>query len=128
MSHAAVRWVFTLVGVYDAVIGLAFLVAGPQIFTATGVPHPNHWGYVQFGSLLLLVFGAMFFSVARDPVSNRNLIPYGIGLKLSYSGLVAYYWATSDLPFLFKPFAVVDAVTVVLFWMAYRARPATTPA
>ena len=61
----------------------------------------------------------MFFAVAYDPVANRNLIPYGMLLKLSYSGLVAYYWATGFCPFLFKPFAVIDAVMFVLFLLAY---------
>ena len=41
-------------------------------------------------------------------------------LKLSYTGLVAYYWVATDLPFLFKPFAVVDALMFVLFVVAYR--------
>ena len=128
MTLSKVRLLFAIAGVYDLVIGLAFLLLGSQIFTAAGVPHPNHWGYVQFGSLMLVLFGAMFFSVARDPIVNRNLMPFGMALKLCYTGLVAFYWVTTDCPMLFKPFAVIDAVTFVLFLMAYRTRltPPTT--
>jgi hypothetical protein len=122
MTLPIVRLLFALAGAYDFLIGLAFLFFGPQIFHSTGVPHPNHWGYIQFGSLLLVIFGIMFFAVAYNPVANRNLIPYGMLLKLSYTGLVAYYWITTDCPLLFKPFAVIDAVMFVLFFLAYGKR------
>src|SRR2546421_2820371 len=94
MTLSTIRLLFVIAGVYDFVIGLAFLFFGPQLFDSTGVPHPNHWGYVQFGSLLLVIFGTMFFTVAYDPVANRNFMQYGMLLKLSYTGLVAYYWIT----------------------------------
>jgi hypothetical protein len=119
MALFLVRLLFVVAGLYDFLIGLAFLGFGPQIFDAAGVPHPNHWGYIQFGALLLVIFGFMFFAVAYDPVANRNLIPYGMLLKLCYTGLVTYYWVTTDCPMLFKPFAVIDAVMLVLFFLAY---------
>ncbi len=124
MPRSAIRMLFAITGVYDLGIGVAFLFFGPQLFDFAGVPPPNHWGYIQFGCLMLGVFGLMFFAVAYDPVANRNLIPYGMLLKLSYTGLVAYYWATTDCPWLFKPFAIVDALMFVLFVVAYRKRPA----
>src|SRR5712692_8873183 len=122
MTLSTVRLLFAIAGLYDFLIGLAFLCFGPQLFDTTGVPQPNHWGYIQFGSLLLVIFGTMFFAVAHDPVANRNLIPYGMLLKLSYTGLVAYYWMTTDCPMLFKPFAIIDAVMFALFLLAYRKR------
>src|SRR5438128_9861368 len=106
MTLSTVRLVFAVADLYDFAIGLAFLFFGERIFEAAGVPLPNHWGYIQFSSLLLIVFGTMFFAVARDPVANRNLMPYGMLLKLSYTGLVVYYWVTTDCPLLFKPFAI----------------------
>jgi hypothetical protein len=129
MTLPAVRLLFAITGLYDFLIGVAFLLAGPQIFAATGVPQPDHWGYIQFGSFLLGVFGIMFFAVAYDPIANRNLIPYGMLLKLSYTGLVAYYWLTTDCPLLFKPFAIIDGVMFVLFFLAYvrTPRPPATP-
>jgi hypothetical protein len=122
MTLSTVRLVFAIAGLYDFAIGLAFLFFGERIFEAAGVPPPNHWGYIQFGSLLLVVFGTMFFAVARDPVANRNLMPYGMLLKLSYTGLVVYYWVTTDCPLLFKPFAIIDGAMFVLFLLAYSKR------
>ena len=62
----------------------------------------------------------MFTAVAIDPVRNKNLIPYGILLKISYSGIVFFHWATQDLPGMWKPFAVFDLVFIVLFLWAYK--------
>src|ERR1700680_3978581 len=122
MTLSTVRVLFAFAGLYDFLIGLAFLIFGPQLFDATGIPHPNHWVYIQFGALLLVIFGTMFFAIAKDPVANRNLMPYGMLLKLSYTGLVAYYWVSGDLPLLFKPFAVIDAVMFILFFLAFSKR------
>ena len=122
MTLSMVRLLFLIAGLYDFLIGLTFLIFGPQLFDTTGVPHPNHWAYIHFGSLLLIIFGTMFFAVAHDPVANRNLIPYGMLLKLSYTGLVTYYWVTTDCPLLFKPFAIIDALMFVLFLLAYSKR------
>src|SRR2546428_9405583 len=71
MTLSVVRLLFVIAGLYDFLIGLTFLCFGPQLFDSTGVPHPNHWGYIQFGSLLLIIFETMFFAVAYDPVANR---------------------------------------------------------
>lgn len=120
MTLPIVRLLFAVAGVYDFIIGLVFLFFGPQLFDATGTPHPNHWGYIQFGALMLMVFGIMFFAVAYDPVRHRDLMLYGMLLKLSYAALVAYYWITIDCPLLFKPFAVIDAVMFFLFLLAYQ--------
>ena len=114
-----IRPLFIVAGLYDFLIGLTFLLFGPRLFEMANVPQPDHWAYIQFGSLMLMIFGAMFFAVARDPVANRNLIPYGMLLKVSYSSLATYYWVTTDCPTLFKPFAEIDAVMLVLFWLAY---------
>ena len=124
MSLSLVRLLFAVAGLYDFIIGAAFLGFGPQLFEAAGVPPPNHWGYIQFAALMLVIFGTMFFAIAFDPVANRNLMPFGVMLKAAYSGIVAYYWLTSDLPWLFKPFAIIDAAMLVLFLAAYARTPA----
>jgi hypothetical protein len=126
MGPRWIRILFGIAGAYDLVLGILFVGFGPAIFEAASVPEPNHWGYIEFGALLLIIFGLMFFAVANDPLANRNLIPYGMLLKLSYTVLVAYYWAVTDVPMLFKPFAIIDAVMFVLFLIAYTStRPAS---
>ncbi len=115
-SALAVRMLFLFAGIYDAVLGLAFALAAPAIFTRCGVQPPNHFGYVRFPALLIVIFALMFFAVAIRPQANRNLIPYGILLKLSYSATVIYYWIASGLPYMF---AIVDLLFAAAFVWAY---------
>ncbi|MBI1902650.1 MAG: hypothetical protein HYS13_16240 [Planctomycetia bacterium] len=121
MNLTHVRLLFGVAGAYDFLIGLTFLGFGPRLFDSAGVPQPNHWGYIQFGALLLCIFGVMFCAVAARPEANRNLIPYGVLLKVSYVGLVGCYWATSGVPTLFIPFLFIDAAMLVLFVLAWQA-------
>ncbi|MDD4050292.1 MAG: hypothetical protein PHR28_00155 [candidate division Zixibacteria bacterium] len=120
-STRAIFWLFVVAALYDGVLGIVFLLAGGDVFAWYGVTPPNHFGYVQFPGALLIVFGLMFLAVARNPVANRNLIPYGILLKISYCGVVFYYWFRTGLPNMWKPFAVFDLVFLVLFIWAYTA-------
>lgn len=120
MNLLWIRWLFVLSGNYDLMIGLVFLCWGPGLFDAAGVPQPNHWSYLQFASLLLMTFGVMFFAVAVSPGANRNLIPFGMLLKLSYISVAGYYWAVTDVPVMFKPFAIIDLIMLILFCVAYR--------
>jgi hypothetical protein len=119
MTLNAIRIIFAIAAAYDFLIGLAFLVAGPLIFERAGIPAPNHWGYIQFAALMLMIFGLMFVAITIDPRGQRSLMRYGLLLKLSYCGLVGYYWMTTDVPMLFKPFAIIDAIMYVLFLASY---------
>ena len=110
---------FYLAAAYDGVLGLVFAVVPWGPYQMMGITPPNHWGYVQFPALLLLIFGWMFFRIARDPVANRGLIPFGIALKAAYCITVFWYWATSGVPGMWKPFAIIDLVMGVLFVAAW---------
>jgi len=114
-----VSTLFTVAGLYEGILGVAFLVAPAALFDRFGVTPPNHFGYVQFPAALLIVFAVMFFAVAIDPRGNRNLIPYGILLKASYCGLVFAYWLAQGIPDMWKPFAVADLAFAVLFFWAW---------
>jgi len=112
---------FALTAVYDGAFGLLFLAAPGYPFELFEVTPPNHMAYVQFPAALLIVFALMFVVIARDPIRNRNLIPYGILLKLAYCGVAFPYWLTIDIPDMWKPLAVIDLVLAVLFASAYLA-------
>ncbi len=114
---AALFWIAAL---YDGILGAAFLLAPGQVFSLANVPPPNHWAYVQFPAALLVIFALMFVAIARDPVTNRGIIIYGILLKLSYCGLAFWYWFTAGIPNLWKPFAVIDLIMGVLFVWSHR--------
>lgn len=114
-----VRLLMVLAALYDGVLGLAFLLAGQRVYDHFNVLPPNHWGYVQFPALLLIVFALMFAAVAISPHKHRGLILCGIGLKLSYCGVVFWHMAHDGLPSMWAPFAWIDAVWVLAFAWAY---------
>jgi hypothetical protein len=120
-TRTAIRALFWIAAVYDGVLGLAFLVAQGAIFEWFNVTPPNHPGYVAFPAALLVTFGILFVAVARNPEANRNLIPYGMLLKVSYCGTAFWFWFREGIPGMWKPWAIADLVFLVLFWSAYRA-------
>ncbi len=114
---------FYVSALYDGVLGIAFLFFWPRVFAMFNVTPPNHGGYVQFPALMLVMFGFLFLRIARDPDANRELINYGIGLKLSYSGLVFWHMAATGVPSMWVPFAWLDLGFVILYVIA-RMSPA----
>jgi len=111
---------FYISALYDGVLGLAFLFAAPSLFEWYGVTPPNHFGYVHFPGALLITFALLFLTVAIKPAANRNLIPFGILLKVSYCGVVLYHWASAGIPGMWKPFFWFDLVFLILFVVAYQ--------
>jgi hypothetical protein len=119
-TNRPISALFLVAALYDGVLGAAFLITPAWIFEQAGVTPPNHWAYVQFPGALLLIFAWMFAAIARDPVANKNMIIYGILLKISYCGVAFYHWFTAGIPGLWKPFALIDLVMLVLFVLSVR--------
>lgn len=110
---------FLIAALYDGVLGLLFLLFPRAPFEWFDGPPPDHYGYLRFSAALLLVFASMFAAIAMDPVRRREQIIYGILLKLSYCGVVVYYWITTDVPTMWKPFVIFDALFLIAFLWAY---------
>ncbi|HEY4381734.1 MAG TPA: hypothetical protein VGN01_15400 [Acidobacteriaceae bacterium] len=121
MSTRWIRPLFLFSGLYDALLGIVFVPFGAEVFRHTGVTPPNHMGYVEFPSLLLIVFGIMFLRIAGDPRGRRELILYGMGLKVSYCSVVFWYQLHGGVPALWLPFAWADVVFLALFYAAWRS-------
>lgn len=118
-AKRALKILFVVSALYDGLLGAVFLFASGPLFQWVGVTPPNHPGYVHFPAALLIVFAVMFLAIARDPVRNRNLIPYGILLKMSYCGVAMFHWFTAGIPVMWKPFCVADLVFLALFAWAW---------
>ena len=118
-SLLPVRAFFLIAALYDIILGLAFLLRGPEVFARFDITPPNHWGYVHFPAGLLIIFGLMFLAVAMRPAANRNLIGYGFLLKICFAGTVIWHWSQGGIPELWKPFAVIDLLFAVVFVWAY---------
>ncbi len=112
---------FSVAALYEGLLGVTFLFGGGALFQWFGVTPPNHLGYVQFPAALLVVFAIMFMTIAANPVRNRNLILYGILLKVSYCGVVLFHWLTAGIPSMWKPFCLFDFVFLIAFAWAWVA-------
>jgi len=122
-STQLVRALFVLSGIYDAVIGAAFLLFSRTLFASLHITPPNHFGYVHFAAALILLFGIMFFQIATDPVRFRALIPYGIGLKVAYCGVVFFHALNAGLPAVWVAFAWCDLAFLIAFVVVWRITP-----
>jgi hypothetical protein len=120
MTRTWHRPLFVVAALYDGILGVAFFLAWPAVFRLFEVTPPNHGGYVQFSAALLILFAFLFMRIARDPAANRDLICYGMGLKVTYSGLVFWYQATAGVPFMWVPFAWLDLAFLAAFVLAWR--------
>jgi hypothetical protein len=119
-TERAIAVLFSVAAIYDGVLGAAFMFGSGALFQWYAVTPPNHPGYVQFPAALLIIFAVMFVVIAMNPVRNRNLIPYGILLKVAYCGVVMFHWLSAGLPDMWKPFCLADAVFLILFAWAWR--------
>ena len=119
MNTATVKGIFLLAAIYDGVLGIIFLFAPGLAFELFEVVPPNHFGYVQFPAILLMIFAAMFYRIAMNPVANRFLMLYGVALKGGYSGLVFYYMLTTGIPSMWVPWAWADLLFLVLFLVSW---------
>lgn len=122
-KRTIVSAIYYLTAVYDGILGIMFLFAAPSLFAWFEVTPPNHYGYLHFAAALLITFALLYLAIARNPERNRNLMPYGMLLKVSYCGVAFYHWFTAGIPGMWKPFAIIDLVFLVLFIWAYRAIP-----
>ena len=120
-EQKAISALFYFSSAYDFVLGTVFLTVAPWFFRVFAVDPPNHWGYVHFPAMLLILFGIMFFQVAENPKANRNLIPYGILLKASYCSVVGMHtFLAGNLPDMWKPFGIADFIMLLGFILAYK--------
>jgi hypothetical protein len=114
-SLLPVRVLYGIAAAYDGLLGLAFLVAAPQLYDYIGITPPNHWGYIHFAAGILVIFGVMFLAIARRPVDNRSLVTYGVLLKVCYVTTVVWHEAHGGVPPMWMYFAGADLVFGVLF-------------
>lgn len=114
-----VKPLFFVGGVYDLILGLAFLAVPYVIFEFIDVTPPNHIGYIQFCAAFLTIFGFMQFEVSRKPLASKNLIPYAALIKVAYCAIVFGHYALGNMPTPWLYFAFADSIFLLAFAWAY---------
>ena len=114
-KHISIRIPFYASAVYDGVLGILLLFFSEPVLKMFDIVPPNHSGYLQFPASLLIVFSLMYFQIAKDPLKNVNLVPYGILLKVSDCLVVSCNWIFASVPDMWKPLEFYDMIFLVLF-------------
>jgi hypothetical protein len=114
-SLLPVRLLYAVAAAYDGLLGLAFIINAPRIYAWAEITPPNHWGYIHFAAGTLVIFGVMFLMIALQPLANRNLVLYGILLKVCYVATVGWHSYHGGIPAMWTWFAIADAVFALLF-------------
>jgi hypothetical protein len=114
-----IKVIFGFSALYDGFLAVIFLFFNAAIFDYFGIPQPNHSGYIHFPALLMIVFALLYWRVALDPMKFKVLIPYGMGLKLSYCAVVFAHRFTGEIPSMWLPFAWFDLLSLLLFYLSW---------
>ncbi len=89
MSLKWIKLLFAASGVYDALLGLAFLLFGLQVFQFAGVTPPNHIGYIQFPAYAANPLRNHVFQIAAGSARRNRTVWHGIKVLLFRSGILA---------------------------------------
>jgi len=119
-NYLWIRILFVFVGIVEFVLGPLFIFFPGLVFELSKITPLKNLEYIQFPALLIMVFGLMMFSVARNPVKNVNLIPYICLFKVSYITVVFYNCFAKDLSSLWIGFSFFDIAYLIGFLIAYK--------
>jgi uncharacterized membrane protein YfcA len=107
---------FLLAGLYDLVLGLAFLLTLEPLFTWLAVPLPENPTYAHLAAGLVAVQGVGYLFVWRHLWRNVDLVKMGCIYKLVYIGVAIAAYLQGNLPHpLFGWLAVADALFLIGF-------------
>jgi hypothetical protein len=125
---ARYRWFFLVAAVYDLALGIAFFVAGQQIFDWLDMGTVTHISYIHLPAIFVAVQGFSYLLVWQDPLANLGIVKVGIVYKAGYSLLAAYYLLTDQIPAMFFAwFGLFDFLFLIGFvlFLRWANRPAS---
>jgi hypothetical protein len=120
------RRVYTVAGIYG------LLVMFPQYFledkigrdNPPPITHPEYfYGFIG----IVLVWQLAFLVIARDPARFRALMPVTVLEKLAFAVPVILLYRDGRVASAILPFAAIDLVLGLLFFLSYR-RTSSAPA
>lgn len=117
------RLLFTVAAIFNAVVGLAMLLAYDRLVPWLGFPsRPTVWIHVI--ALIVLVFGYAYWRIATDPVRFREYVALGIVGKLAFVVAIYGHFLAGDATTALAALVTADLVFAGIF-ATYLAR---TPA
>jgi hypothetical protein len=114
------RLLFTIAAVFNAVVGLAMLLAYGLLVPWLGFPpRPTVW--IHIIALIVLVFGYAYWRIAMDPARFREYVVLGIVGKLAFVVVIYGHFIAGDATAALATLVTADLVFAGLF-AAYLSR------
>ena len=117
------RLLFTVAAIFNAVVGLAMLLAYDLLAPWLGLPpRPTVW--IHIIALIVLVFGYAYWRIAMDALKFREYVALGIVGKLAFVVAIYGHFLAGEATGALATLVTADLVFAALF-AAYLVR---TPA
>ena len=117
------RLLFTVAAIFNAVVGLAMLVAYDLLVPWLGLPpRPTVW--IHIIALIVLVFGYAYWRIATDPLRFREYIVLGIVGKLAFVAAIYGHFLAGDATVALVVLVTADLIFAGLFGAYLKRVPA----
>lgn len=122
MTASYSRKLFIVAALFNVLAGLPFLVAlqpvaalmGLQITTSSTL-------FIHLTMGMVVIFGWVYWMIARDPVRWRPYILLGIILKLFVVVVIHSHWLAGNIAWPLPTLACGDILFALLFWRYYQS-------
>lgn len=120
MSDNYARKLFTTAAIFNLLAGLPLLIAMRPVGELMGLQiTPTAALFIHITMGVVVVFGWVYWQIARDPLRYRPYILLGIILKLLVVGVIYAHWLVGDISWPLPALAFGDIVFSFLFWRYY---------
>ncbi len=110
------KYGFLIAGLYNIIVGLSFFFFYGAIYSWFSITLPENIAYIHLSAAFIVVQGIMYYLVSRNPEENLDMVKVGVAYKITYIGLVLYYWIINMLPHpMFLSFGVFDSIFLAFF-------------
>lgn len=104
---------------------ITFLPAAGAMRAMGGLPAESHPLYLASISVFILVFGAAYLWIGLSGKADRQFVAVAAAGKLSFFGVLVWYWVTGTIPAQAALSGVGDLVfgSLFLFWLVRGSEP-----
>jgi hypothetical protein len=108
------RPLFTVAAAFNLLVGLPMLVAYPVVAAALALPGPpTVWFHIV--ACVVVLFGYVYWQIARDPVRFRPYVVLGVIAKLLFVVVIYGHWLAGDVSGRVAALVTADLVFALAF-------------
>lgn len=129
MSTRHTRQLFICAALFNLLAGLPLLlVPGPAAELLGLSLNPTALLFIHIAMGLVVLFGGVYWLIARDPVRYRPFISLGVVLKTLVVVVILSHWLAGTINGRLPALAAGDLIFALLFWGYLRSTTGLQPA